>query len=62
MSRDLKYDEFFFRRENRIVSIMDINNNHLYYQNEMFCPDCHRAELSFVSNTNKTPHLRTKRF
>ena len=60
MSRDLKYDEFFFRRENRIVSIMDINNNYLYYQNEMFCPDCHRAELSFVNNTNKTPHLRTK--
>lgn len=62
MNKELKYEEFFFRRENRIVNIKELSSdNYLIYKSDMFCPECHKAELYYVANTNKIPHLRTIR-
>ena len=60
MGNKLKYSEFYYKLENKIISINKLDkSSYLLYENNMFCPDCHEAELYFVYNIN-TPHLRTK--
>lgn len=55
-----KYDEFYYSVENKILSFDKLSkDNYLLYEDKMFCPDCHEAELSYVYNV-KTPHLRHK--
>ncbi|MCX2717706.1 hypothetical protein OQH61_08155 [Helicobacter sp. MIT 21-1697] len=60
MKNKRKFDEFYSDIEDKIISFNKLNkDNYLVYENQMFCPDCRKAKLSYVFNT-KTPHLKSK--
>lgn len=56
-----KFKEFYCKSQGRNLNIKYLNeNNYRRYENDMFCPFCYQARLSFVLyTTNKKPHLRT---
>ena len=56
-----KFKEFYCKSQGRNLNIKCLNeSNYRRYENDMFCPFCHQARLSFVLYiTNKKPHLRT---
>lgn len=62
------FESFLFLGDRQIHLINDIEeyaNNHngeiSYYDGRIFCPECNKAELSFVHKTNlKRAHLRRK--
>ena len=56
-----KFEEFYCKSQGRKVNVSFLNeSNYRLYENDMFCPFCHQARLSFVLyTTNKKPHLRT---
>lgn len=56
----LKYDEFYYSAENKVLPFNALNKgNYKTYEHQMFCPDCQEAKLHYVYNT-KTPHLKQK--
>ncbi|EGK8035889.1 hypothetical protein IO355_001616 [Campylobacter upsaliensis] len=56
----LKYDEFYYSAENKVLPFNALNkSNYKTYEHQMFCPDCQEAKLHYVYNT-KTPHLKQK--
>ena len=58
-----KFEEFYCKSQGRNLHIKCLNkSNYRQYENDMFCPFCHQAKLSFVLYVvNKKPHLRTAR-
>lgn len=56
-----KFEEFYCKSQGRNLNVSFLNeSNYRRYKNDMFCPCCHQARLSFVLyTTNKKPHLRT---
>lgn len=56
-----KFKEFYCKSQGRNLNIKCLNeSNYRRYENDMFCPFCYQARLSFVLyTTNKKPHLRT---
>lgn len=56
-----KFKEFYCKSQGRNLNIKCLNeSNYRRYENDMFCPFCHQARLSFVLyTTNKKPYLRT---
>ncbi len=69
MSYDIKYDKFFDKRQNKEVKFQELldylkqNNQQLgIYKNNLYCPYCKVAKLSFVNETyQKIAYLRTLR-
>ena len=61
MSKTSKFGEFYSRLQNKNISVRCLNeNNYRQYTNDMFCPYCRQAKLSFILySTNKKPHLKT---
>lgn len=63
MSKTKKFEDFFYK-ENGSIEKVDMlidyderNGNIDPYVNQIFCPECYNAALSFVHG--KTPHLRS---
>lgn len=56
-----KFKEFYCKSQGRNLNIKYLNeSNYRRYENDMFCPFCYQARLSFVLyTTNRKPHLRT---
>lgn len=56
-----KFEEFYCKSQGRNLNVSFLNeSNYRQYKNDMFCPCCHQARLSFVLyTTNRKPHLRT---
>ena len=62
---DLKYEEAFFKAENRNITLAELN--HLYdknlqsfvinIRNNLYCPKCHQAKLVYVNGDER--YLRT---
>ena len=61
MSKTNKFGEFYSQLHNKKISVRCLNeNNYRQYTNDMFCPYCRQAKLSFILySTNKKPHLKT---
>ena len=63
----VKFDEFYFKDENRILDINIIkeyarknDGNIKKYQDRIFCPECKKARLTFVNGYN-SQYLRATR-
>ena len=56
-----KFEKFYCKSQGKNLSVSILNeSNYRQYENDMFCPYCHQARLSFVLyTTNRKPHLRT---
>ncbi|MGX3045433.1 hypothetical protein [Helicobacter sp. T3_23-1056] len=61
MNKTNKFGEFYSQSHSRQISASCLNEyNYIQYKNDMFCPYCHQAKLSFVLHTtNKKRHLKT---
>ena len=59
-----KFEDFFYRKNNSVekidvlINYYEKNGNTACYNNYIFCPECHIANLVFVHH-QRTPHLRT---
>ena len=63
MSKTNKFGEFYSQLQNKKISVRCLNeNNYRQYTNDMFCPYCHQAKLSFIlysiNNTLVIVHTR----
>ncbi len=56
-----KFEKFYCKSQGKNLSVGILNkSNYMQYENNMFCPFCHQARLSFVLHTmDKKPYLRT---